>query len=110
MHTTTESPSRIARVTEASFDDIVSSAPQVLVKFTAAWCPPCHALSPTLEAIAATRAGLVVVEVDADEEQGLGARFGVRGLPTLVVFRDGRPTGQLVGNQPRAKIEALLGG
>lgn len=101
--------SKIARKgTEGSFDVDVGCAPQVVVKFTAAWCPPCHALTPTLDAVVGAAPDVALVEVDVDDEPGLAARFGVRGMPTLIVFRNGAPVGQLVGNQPRARIEQLL--
>lgn len=99
------------RVTdEKRFDADVASAPLVLVKFTGEWCPPCRALQPTLEAIARDRADLVVLSVDVDSEQAVAERYGVRSLPTLIAFRQGKPAGQLVGNQPRRAIEKLLGG
>lgn len=101
--------SKIARKgTEDSFDVDVCSAPQVVVKFTAAWCPPCHALTPTLDAVIGARAGVALVEVDVDDEPGLAARFGVRGMPTLVVFQHGKPVAQLVGSQPRHTVERLI--
>jgi thioredoxin len=93
---------------DASFAADIAAAPVVLVKFAGTWCPPCRALQPTLDAIARDRQDLLVFAVDVDESQALAQRFGVRSIPTLVAFRDGRPIGQLVGNQPRARIEALL--
>ena len=82
---------------------------KVLVKFTAAWCPPCRALQPTLEVVAKDRPGLQVLSVDVDEQQATAQRFGVRALPTLLVFRGGQVAGQAVGNQSRAAVERLLG-
>ncbi|MBX7097400.1 MAG: thioredoxin family protein [Myxococcaceae bacterium] len=102
--------SQLREVDDATFDAEVASAPLVLVKFTAAWCPPCRALQPTLEAVAKDRPGLQVLSVDVDEQQATAQRFGVRALPTLLVFRGGQVAGQVVGNQSRAAVERLLGG
>lgn len=85
-----------------------TAAGRVLVKFTGAWCPPCKAIEPTLDALRADNADVTVVVVDTDDSPELGARFGVRALPTLLMFRDGRVTGQLVGNQPRATLDAFI--
>lgn len=107
--TTNSSPNSSRPLDDAAFTAELAAAPLVLVKFTGPWCPPCRALQPTLDALARDRADLRVVSVDVDESPALAERFGVRSIPMLVAFRDGQPLGQLVGNQPRAKIEALLG-
>lgn len=80
----------------------------VLVKFSGAWCAPCRALQPTLEAIARDRGDVAVLEVDVDESQAVAQRFEIRSVPTVVAFRDGQPIGRIVGNLPRARVEALL--
>ena len=81
----------------------------VLVDFWAAWCAPCRALAPTLEALAERHAGaLAIVKVDTDAEQSLAAHYAVRSLPTLLLFRDGQPVGQLVGAQPLAALERFI--
>ncbi len=99
------------RVTDdVHFDADVASAPLVLVKFGGTWCPPCRALEPTLDALVRDRADVTVLSVDVDTEQAVSQRFGVRSIPTMILFRQGKPAGQLVGNQPRASIEKLLRG
>ncbi|MDC0716097.1 thioredoxin family protein [Nannocystis bainbridge] len=108
--TTSPNSSPHHRSDDASFAADVAASPYVLVKFAGAWCPPCRALQPTLDAIARDRSDLAVFDVDVDASHALAERFGVRSIPTLVAFRDGQPIGQLVGNQPRARIEALLRG
>lgn len=94
---------------DARFDTDVRAAGLALVKFTGRWCPPCKAIQPTLDAIAAAHPSLTVLTLDVDEQQQVAQRYGVRSVPTLIAFRQGRPVGQLVGNLPREKIERLLG-
>lgn len=90
------------------FDEDVNSAPLVLVEFGGTWCPPCKALKPVLEAMATERPEVPVLYVDVDESQAVTQKFGVRSIPTLIAFRNGKATGQIIGAVPRPKIEALL--
>jgi thioredoxin 1 len=81
----------------------------VLVDFWAEWCGPCHMLTPILAQVAQERAGkLKVVKVNADENQRTSARFGVRSLPTMILFKDGKPIAQIVGAVPKGRIDAFL--
>jgi len=82
----------------------------VLVDFTAEWCPPCRALSPVVERIAAELSGRVrVCSVDADACPNLSAQFGIRALPTLVVFLRGKVIAQRIGLTNEDGIKSLLG-
>jgi thioredoxin 1 len=82
-----------------------------LVDFTAAWCAPCRTIAPHVEAIAEAYDGrLRVAKIDVDENPELAARYEVRSMPTLLLFRDGQVIGQIVGAVPRARIEALVAG
>lgn len=80
-----------------------------MVDFTARWCPPCRVLGALLAALAAEYAGRArFVAIDVDDEPALAERFGVRAMPTLVVWRDGREVGRVVGSRPRAFVAGVL--
>ncbi len=93
---------------DATFEAEVTQRPgAVLVSFGAPWCAPCHAMDPVLASLAA-EGRVHALKMNVDENMTVPTRFGVRALPTLILFRDGTPVGQLVGNQPRASIDHLL--
>ncbi len=97
-------------VTAANFQTSVLNAAQpILVEFGADWCPPCKMLAPTIEYLAQKYAGkLIVGEIDSDAAPDLVQRYGVMGLPTLILFRAGQPVARMVGFQPRERIEATV--
>ena len=98
-------------VTEAQFDTVISgtTAP-VLVDFYADWCGPCKMVAPVVDEVARAHAGTVVVlKVDSDQAPSLSRRFDVRGIPTLLVFRNGKESGRHVGLAQRRQLETLLG-
>ena len=103
------SPS-IIHTKEASFDtDVINSDVPVLVDFWAVWCGPCKAIAPTLDAMAdeyGTR--LRIVKVDVDHNPGIASKFGVRNIPTLLVFKGGQVVGQQVGAANRKVLDALV--
>jgi len=102
----------IVEVTAASFAESVLEASQripVLVDFWAAWCAPCRALTPVLEDLAGRHGDtLRVAKVDTDAEASLSAEYGIRSLPTLLLFRAGRAVTQVVGAQPLSALEAAI--
>ena len=102
--------SNAVEVTDATFErDVLKSDKPVMVDFWAIWCGPCRALAPTVDAIAQSYADkLKVVKLDADTNQQSVMRYGVMGLPTLIVFKNGQEVKRLVGNQPRSAIEREL--
>ena len=101
--------SPIPTLSGAAFTAQVLEAPEpVLVDFTAAWCPPCRAMKPVLEGLAADRDDLRIVQVDVDADPGLAAQHGVLSMPTFVLFRDGREAARLVGARPRRRLEREL--
>ncbi len=94
--------------TAESFDADVKASQVVLVKFSAEWCAPCRAIQPAIDAVVKERRDVTVLHVDVDAEQRLAERFAVRTVPMMLVFRGGRPAGQLVGNASRPSLEKLL--
>ncbi len=102
--------SDIQAISDASFEaEVLKSSNLVLVDFWATWCGPCRALAPKLEELSGTYTGKVkFVKIDVDQNPETAGRFGVRGIPTLIVFKNGQMVDQLVGNQPKDVIENVL--
>jgi thioredoxin 1 len=79
------------------------------IDFTAAWCAPCKTMEPVLAALATEYKGRVrLAAIDVNNEPILAERYGVRSMPTLVVLRDGREVGRVVGSRPRAFVAGVL--
>ena len=94
------------QVSDTSFDaDVLKASGPVLVDFWAEWCGPCKQIAPALEQIAEELAGKVTVaKMDIEESPSTPSRYGVRGIPTMMLFRDGRMTAMKVGAMPKQKI------
>ena len=89
--------------------DVLKSSTPVLVDFWAEWCGPCKALAPKLDEIAKEYSGkIMVAKVDIDQNKQTPTTYGVRGVPTLALFKDGQIVDQIVGNHPKENIAALL--
>lgn len=101
----------VTEVDDSTFEaEVLQADRPVLVEFGAAWCPPCRALAPIVERVAAESAGkLKVVVMDADESPEAAKLCGVRAVPTLVVFRGGEKRAQHVGLTTKEKVVDLVG-
>jgi len=97
-------------VSDASFDRVTADTTvPVLVDFYADWCGPCKIMAPLLDDVARRKSGEVLVTSSIpDKNPATGMRFGIRGIPTLILFRQGKEVGRRVGAVPAADIESLL--
>lgn len=96
--------------TDQNFEqEVLKNGQPALIDFWATWCAPCRALAPVVEQIADQYAGKITVyKMDVDNNPETPGRYGVRGIPTLILFKDGQAVGQLVGAVPKDQIETLI--
>jgi thioredoxin 1 len=97
-------------LSEAALDEeLLKSKEPILVDFWAPWCGPCRAMSPAVEAAAQKLAGEArVYKVNVDDNPSVSPRFSIRGIPTLILFKDGREFNRLIGLSSKEQIEALI--
>ena len=100
----------ILKLDDSSFaEKVEKDNTPILVDFWAEWCMPCRALAPVIEELAQEFDGKVrFAKVNVDECKEVPAKFGIRGIPTLILFKDGKKVSELVGNQSKDKIRSLL--
>ncbi len=100
----------VMEVSDATFEqEVLQSAQPVLVDFWAVWCGPCKAIAPVVDSLATTYAGKIkVAKVNVDENGATPSRYGVRGIPTLLFFKNGKVADQVVGYVPQTVIEEKM--
>ena len=103
----------MSTVVEATDDDfqkeVLDSDIPVLVDFWAPWCGPCKMLAPTLEEISRENNGKIkIVKINIDENQEMAGKFGIRSIPTMMIFNKGELKNQIVGSLPKEQIEKII--
>ena len=102
----------IRHVTDDTFDpEVLKSDTPVLVDYWAEWCGPCKSIAPILDELAKEYEGrLVIAKINVDQNQLVPAKFGIRGIPTLMLFKDGQLAATKVGALSKAQLTAFLDG
>jgi thioredoxin 1 len=101
---------KVLHLSDSSFDaDVLKSETPVLVDFWASWCAPCKAISPVVDGLADEYDGKVkIAKLNVDENPATPGKYGVRGIPTLILFKDGKVLDQVVGAVPKNQLESLI--
>jgi thioredoxin len=99
----------VMELTKENFEQVVTSNGTVIVDYWAPWCGPCRMVAPEVEKVASRTAGrLLVVKVNTDAVGDVGERLGIRSIPTMAVFRNGREIARAAGARPASDIEAFV--
>ncbi|MBI4470865.1 MAG: thioredoxin [Acidobacteria bacterium] len=101
----------VIEVTDASFEsEVLSSNTPVLVDFWAVWCAPCKMLAPTVEAVATDKSGsLKVAKLNVDDNPSTAARYSIKGIPTLILYKEGQEKERIVGVTSKENILSAIG-
>jgi thioredoxin 1 len=93
---------------ETEWDSLVSGEKLVAADFWAPWCPYCMRLKPIFESIASKFPDIEFVKLNVDEQEGLASRYGIRGIPVIKFFCEGKEVGEIVGNVPQQELEKKI--
>ncbi len=101
---------KVLQLSDDSFEsEVLKSSIPVLVDFWASWCAPCKAIAPVVDGLAAEYEGKVkIAKVNVDENPATPGQYGVRGIPTLILFKDGKVIDQVVGAVPKNQLDSLI--
>jgi thioredoxin 1 len=100
---------KVQTITDGNFDDTINAGKPVLVDFWAEWCGPCRRLAPTVEELAGDYDGKVVVgKLNVDENPNTAAKFSIRGIPTLLLFKGGQVVDQVVGLADKDSLKKVI--
>jgi thioredoxin 1 len=101
---------KVVHLSDSNFEaDVLKSPVPVLVDFWASWCGPCKAIAPAIEELAEQFDGQVkIAKINVDENPATPSNYGVRGIPTLILFKDGAIVDQVVGAVPKGQLETLI--
>ena len=98
----------VAHITDSEFPSVVKDG-VTLVDFWAPWCGPCKAIAPMLDELAGELGGKArIVKMNVDENPEVAGSFGIMSIPTLILFKDGKPVNKLVGGQPKPQLKAFI--
>lgn len=101
---------KVVQLSDDNFEnEVLKSSTPVLVDFWATWCAPCKAIGPVIDGLAGEYDGKVkIAKLNVDENPATPGQYGVRGIPTLILFKDGKIVDQLVGAAPKSQLENLI--